>query len=96
MNKLLNNVQTMKELVEIQNGKPTTNSLLVSERFGKNHRDVIRTIKTMTAQNCAVLNMFVETTFGIFNRFFNRLKIVPITKRKKRLENFAGSRASQY
>jgi Rha family phage regulatory protein len=44
-------------------GKPVTNSLLVAEKFEKNHKDVIRSIQNLMAQNCAVRNMFVETTY---------------------------------
>lgn len=54
-------------------GQPLTNSVLVAEKFGKVHKNVIRTIQRLitTAQNCAVLtiensivkNMFVETTY---------------------------------
>ena len=54
-------------------GQPLTNSVLVAEKFGKVHKNVIRTIQGLitTAQNCAVLtaensavrNMFVETTY---------------------------------
>ncbi|CDC89772.1 Rha family transcriptional regulator [Bacteroides faecis] len=54
-------------------GQPLTNSVLVAEKFGKVHKNVIRTIQGLitTAQNCAVLiaensavrKMFVETTY---------------------------------
>ena len=38
-------------------GQPLTNSVLVAEKFGKVHKNVIRTIQGLitTAQNCAVL-----------------------------------------
>lgn len=40
-----------------------TNSLLVAEKFGKSHKDVIRSIKELLtlAQNCA--NLFVESEY---------------------------------
>jgi len=54
----------MDELVfKGENNHALTNSLLVAEKFGKNHRDVIRSVKNLTAQNCAVSSMFIETTY---------------------------------
>lgn len=44
-------------------GQPLTNSVLVAEKFEKRHRDLIRTLRNLTAQNCAVRTMFVETTY---------------------------------
>jgi Rha family phage regulatory protein len=37
----------MKTLVKIQNGKPATDSLLVSEKFGKKHFHVMNSIKNL-------------------------------------------------
>ena len=45
------------------NGQPTVSSRDVAEHFGKEHKDVMRTIKSITAQNCAVTSMFYETTY---------------------------------
>jgi Rha family phage regulatory protein len=54
----------MEKLVYQSNkGTPITNSLLVSQKFGKEHKDVLRTIRNLTAENCAVLSMFYETTY---------------------------------
>lgn len=44
-------------------GQPLTNSVLVAEKFEKLHRNVIQTVKKLTAENSAVRNMFVETTY---------------------------------
>lgn len=46
-----------------ENGQALTNSLLVAEKFGKNHRDVIRSIKDLltSAQNCA--HLFSESEY---------------------------------
>lgn len=46
-------------------GQPLTNSVLVAEKFGKVHKNVIQSIQRMimTAENSAVLQMFVETTY---------------------------------
>ncbi len=51
----------MNELVIMKDQQAVTSSLQVAETFGKNHRDIMRTIKNKinTAQNCALLkNMF--------------------------------------
>lgn len=54
----------MEELVlKSDKGTPITNSLLVAQKFRKTHKNVIRDIKNLTAQNCAVRSMFVETTY---------------------------------
>lgn len=55
----------MKELVFNNNGNIVTNSLLVAEKFGKNHRDVLETIRELlrTAENSALLNWFQESTY---------------------------------
>ena len=57
----------MEEIVFNNNGKPVTNSLLVATKFGKNHKDVLRIIRNlindMTAQNCAVMQMFFESDY---------------------------------
>jgi Rha family phage regulatory protein len=38
----------MEELVKLDNGKPITSSLLVSEKFGKDHKNVLRSIRELT------------------------------------------------
>ena len=44
-------------------GQPLTNSVLVAEKFGKKHYNVIQAIKKLTIENSIVKNMFVETTY---------------------------------
>ncbi|RVU69834.1 MULTISPECIES: Rha family transcriptional regulator [Lactobacillus] len=51
------------ELVIMKDQQAVTTSLKVAEVFEKNHRDVMRSIKNLTAQNCAVGSMFVESTY---------------------------------
>lgn len=49
-----------------ESNQPLTNSKLVAEVFGKNHKDVMKAIRNLTegsAQNCAVLEMFSESTY---------------------------------
>ena len=48
-----------------QKGNPVTNSLLVAEKFEKDHKNVMQSITNLlrTAENSAVRNMFFETTY---------------------------------
>lgn len=50
----------MNNLVIMHNNQAVTTSLKVAEVFEKNHRDVMKSIRNLTAQNLAVLKMFVE------------------------------------
>ncbi|MCI8980554.1 MAG: Rha family transcriptional regulator [Clostridia bacterium] len=45
------------------NGVLTVGSLEVAEHFGKQHKDVLRSIENLAAQNCATKNMFIESTY---------------------------------
>lgn len=53
----------MNELVIMKENKAVTTSLKVAETFGKRHRDVMRNISNLTAQNCAVGKMFAKSTY---------------------------------
>lgn len=54
----------MQELVfKSEKGTPITNSLLVAQKFGKEHRNVLQNIRNLTAENSAVSQMFYETTY---------------------------------
>ncbi len=54
----------MNELVlKSDKGTPITTSLLVAEKFSKEHRNVIQAIRNLTAENSAAKNMFAETTY---------------------------------
>lgn len=46
-----------------ENNQALTNSLLVAEKFGKQHKDVMKAIKELltSAQNCA--NLFIESEY---------------------------------
>ena len=50
-------------ILSTQNGEPVASSRDVAERFGKEHKDVLRSIKNLTAQNCALLTMFHKTEY---------------------------------
>ena len=55
----------MNDLINITNrdGQAVVSTLEVAERFGKEHKDVLRTIRNLAAENCAAKSMFYETTF---------------------------------
>ena len=54
----------MKELVfKSENGNPVTTSLLVAEKFEKNHRDVLETIRNLAAENSAAKLLFIESQY---------------------------------
>ena len=55
-------VDTTNLVSEVE-GKLVTNSLLVANKFGKEHRNVMQSIRNLTAENSAVKNMFVETDY---------------------------------
>lgn len=46
-----------------ENNSMYTTSKDISEKFGKQHKHVLRTIKDLVAQNSAAKNMFHETTY---------------------------------
>ena len=60
----------MNELVfKSEKGTPVTNSLLVAQKFGKEHKHVIEAIRSLSADLSADLKMFYETTYiDSFNR----------------------------
>lgn len=89
----------MKDLVIMKNKQAVTTSLEVAKAFGKNHRDVIRTIenKISSAQNYAQYKMmFEESTYqdasGKSNKmyFMNRDGFVFIAM------GFTGSKADEF
>lgn len=57
----------MNELVINKSGRLVTTSVLVAQKFGKQHRDVLRAVRRMisdtTAQFCAVISMFSESSY---------------------------------
>ena len=53
----------MNDLVIMNNHQAVTTSLKVAEVFEKNHRDVMEKIRNMSAENSAVLKMFVEDEY---------------------------------
>lgn len=53
------------ELINLQNieGELLVTSREIATNFEKDHRNVVRAIDNLTAQNCAVKYMFIESTF---------------------------------
>ena len=46
-----------------ENNSMYTTSLDVAEKFGKQHKDVLRAVRDLVAQNCAAKNMFHDSTY---------------------------------
>jgi len=59
-------------LTKESNGTPVTTSLLVAEKFGKEHKNVLRNIQSLVAQNSAAKSLFVESEYE------NRGKMYPM------------------
>ena len=53
----------MNDLVIMKDQQAVTSSLQVAETFDKNHRDVMKRIRDLTAQNIAVGKMFIQSTY---------------------------------
>ena len=51
-------------ILSTQNGEPVVSSREVAKNFGKEHKDVLKAINNLVAQNCAAKSMFhlSETT----------------------------------
>lgn len=50
-------------ILQNKNGQIVVSSRDVTEKFGKNHKDVLESIRNLTAENSAVKNMFILTTY---------------------------------
>lgn len=50
-------------ILKEENGEILANSREVAKHFEKEARNVVRDIRNLTAQNCAVEKMFIETTY---------------------------------
>lgn len=54
---------TENVIVYQHNGQPAVSSRDVAEQFGKEHRNVIQSIKNLIAENSALTFMFIEDTY---------------------------------
>lgn len=89
----------MKELVfQGQNSQALTNSLLVAEKFGKEHRNVMQSISNLisSAENSVVLNMFVETSYIASNGKENPMYVMNRDGFTLLAMGFTGSKALQF
>ena len=50
-------------IVYKRDGQPAVSSRDVAEQFGKEHRNVIQSIKNLIAENSALTSMFIEDTY---------------------------------
>lgn len=50
-------------VLRVENGEPVVSSREIAERFEKNHRDVLESIRNLAAKNSAAKSMFYESTF---------------------------------
>lgn len=85
----------MKELVKTDNGQIVTTSLLVAEKFGKEHRHVLDAIRNLVAENSAATSLFVRSEYE------NRGKMYPMFIMNKDgfsllVMGFTGSQALQF
>lgn len=62
-----------------QNGSALTNSLLVAEKFGKEHKNVLRDIDNFVAQNSAAKSYFIEGEYENRVFFYDFICISPQT-----------------
>lgn len=53
-----------------EKGTPITNSLLVAEKFGKEHRHVLDSIRNLVAENSAVKLFFIESQYENRGRLY--------------------------
>lgn len=58
----MNNTKPLIHIV-IEDNQPITASRNVAENFEKNHRDILESIRNLTAENSATRIMFFETTY---------------------------------
>lgn len=58
MNEISDNV-----VYKTEKGTPVTNSVLVSKVFDKQHKNVLKSIRNLAAQNLAAKNWFFETSY---------------------------------
>lgn len=50
-------------ILSTQNGEPVVSSRQIAENFGKDHKHVLESIKSISAENPAVTQMFFPTTY---------------------------------
>lgn len=88
----------MKNLVTIQEAKAVTSSLQIAQVFSKEHRNVIASIKELlsTAENSALLKMFIESTYIASNGKSNPMYIITRDGFTLLAMGFTGKKALQF
>lgn len=57
-----------KLVIYNENHQPVTTSLLVAEKFGKEHKNVLQSIENLVAENPAAREMFCKSSYNIRGR----------------------------
>lgn len=85
----------MQEIINVQNldGQLLVSSREVAVNFEKNHKEVLRSIENIRAQNCAVLEMFTENTYVASNRKANKEYLINRDGFSLLVMGFTGSKA---
>lgn len=89
----------MKDLVfKGESNQVLTNSLLVAEKFGKEHRNVMQSINSLinSAENSAVLKMFVISSYVASNNKENPMYIMNRDGFTLLAMGFTGEKALQF
>ena len=89
----------MEELVKRnENGQAITSSLLVAQKFEKEHRNVIQSIRELlnSAENSALLSMFVESSYIAQNGKENPMFIMNRDGFNLLTMGFTGTKALNY
>ncbi|QUS57337.1 Rha family transcriptional regulator [Pseudovibrio brasiliensis] len=53
----------MQHLIKIENGKPVTDTLVIAEVFGREHRDVLRSVRSLIDDNTIGLREFAQSSY---------------------------------
>lgn len=85
----------MNELVIMHDQQAVTTSLRVAESFSKAHRNVLASIKKITAENSAVKNMFAESTYVNRRGQEQREEVRKIVKEEIKKANMQSMSASK-
>lgn len=91
-NQIIPEVRNEIKLIN-NNGVIFGNSREVATNFGKNHKEVLRSIENIRAQNCAVLNMFIESTYVAKNGKHNKEYLMTRDGFSLLVMGFTGSKA---
>lgn len=83
-------------LVEMNNNRVVTSSLVIARIFEKEHRTVIRSIETSTAQNCALLEHVMKSSYVALNGKTNPMYYLDRDAFSYIVMGFTGRRAAEW